>query len=103
MEGGKLVQFAFSAFALIALTPLFCFFMWKVFKRFVLQVVTTAEKKLNTNPFYRFIGFNEVTTKTEKVTFDGSENIPSGWLAAIGWVFIVGSSFIFFGLLWPKW
>lgn len=101
--GGKLAQFAFNVFAFVALTPLFCFFMWKVFKRFVLQVVTTTEKKYHPNPFLRFVGFNEVTKKTEKVNFDGDENIPSGWLAVAGWIIIAGSSIIYFINMWPKW
>lgn len=99
--GGKLAQFAFNVFAFVALTPLFSFFMWKVFKRFVLQVVTTTERKYNANPFYRFIGFNEVSTKTEKVPYD-DENFRF-WTPVLGWAFIFGGSIIFFMNMWPRW
>ena len=99
--GGKLAQFAFNVFAFVALTPLFIFFMWKVFKRFVLQVIITTEKKYNTNPFYRFIGFNEIATKTEKVPYD-DENFRF-WTPVIGWVFIIASSILFFVNMWPRW
>lgn len=99
--GGKLAQFAFNVFAFVALTPLFSFFMWKVFKRFVLQVVTTTEKKYNVNPFYRFIGFNEVVTKTEKVEY--RDNGYHFWSPVLGWLFIVVSSMFFFTGMWPRW
>lgn len=101
--GGKLAQFVFNVFAFVALTPLFGFFMWKVFKRFVLQVITTTEKKYNTNPFLRFVGFNEVTTKTEKIQISGADNMPSGWQAVFGWAVIFFSSVVFFYNLWPRW
>jgi hypothetical protein len=99
--GGKLAQFAFNVFAFVALTPLFSFFMWKVFKRFVLQVITTTEKKLHTNPFYRLIGFNEVSSKIEKVEYEDKDYYF--WSPIVGWGFIALSSFIYFGLMWPKW
>lgn len=98
--GGKLTQFMFDALVFVALTPLFSFFMWKVFKRFVLQVVTTTERRYNANTFYRFIGFNEVTTKTEKVAYDSNDSF---WSSIIGWVFIVGCSLLFFHNMWPHW
>ena len=98
--GGKLAQFAFSVFAFVTLTPLFSFFMWKVFKRFVLQVVTTTEKKKNANPFLRFVGFNEVTIKTEKLEYDTNE---SYWLCIWGWVSVIVCSLLFFWLMWPRW
>ena len=99
--GGKLAQFVFNVFAFVALTPLFFFFMWKVFKRFVLQVVTTTEKKYNANPFLRFLGFNEVVARTEKVEYNDEDR--RFWSPIVGWVFIIGSSLIFFTNIWPHW
>lgn len=99
--GGKLAQFMFNVFAFIALTPLFSFFVWKVFKRFVLQVTTTTEKKLHANPFYRLIRFNEVTSKTEKIEYDDKDY--RFWSPIVGWIFIVVSSFVYFGFMWPRW
>ena len=98
--GGKIAQFGFNVFAFIALTPVFIFFTLKVFKRFVLQTVTTTEKKYNTNPFLRFFRFNEVTTKTEALEYSSSDSF---WLSIGGWISIIVCSFLYFGTMWPRW
>ena len=98
--GGKLAQFAFNVFAFIALTPLFCFFMWKIFKRFIMQVVTTSEKKCHANPFLRFIGFGETIVKTDVYEYASGDGVL---ICCLGWVFIFGSSVTFFHNMWPRW
>jgi len=99
--GGKLANFAFSVMLFMALTPLFALFVWKLFKRFVLQVSTTSDTKYNQNPWLRFCGFNEKTSRTESVKYE-DENFRF-WTPVIGWVFIFVSSWIYLANMWPKW
>lgn len=102
--GGKLAQFAFDIFAFVGLMPFFCFFMLMIFRRFVLQVVVTSETSYNENPLLRFVGFNKVTKRVEKVTYgEGRGDIPPGWQAFLGWVIIVVSTVLFIKLMWPVW
>lgn len=99
--GGELAQFGFNVIAFVALLPLFCFFMWQTFKRFVLLLVTTKETTYNANPLLRFIGFNQKTTKTESVRH--REEIHNSVMPIIAWIGIFICTLIFFGITWPNW
>lgn len=100
--GGKILQFGVDLALFTALTPIFLFFMWKVYQRFVLGVIVIKDVKYNPNPFARLLGFNEETKRIEKASgikdSDGDD-----WIVVIGWVLIVVCTILYFWNMWPKW
>lgn len=100
--GGKLLKFSMDILWFISLTPIFLCFMYRVFQRFVLQIVVTKTVKYNPNVFLRLLGVNDKTTTVE--TMPGlKDDDGSNLLPVIGWAFIAVCSLAYFVLMWPKW
>lgn len=99
--GGKLLKFGMDIIWFVALTPFFLYFMYKVFQRFVLQVVVTKEVKYNPNVLLRLLGVNEKTIKVDKALPPDDKDFF--WYPIIGWVFIVFCNVVYFSQMWPRW
>lgn len=100
--GGKLLKFSMDILWFISLTPIFLYFMYRVFQRFVLQIVVTKTVKYNPNVFFRLLGVNDKTVIVEKMP-GLKDDDGFNFLPVLGWAFIVGCSLAYFGLMWPKW
>lgn len=101
--GGKLTQFIIDCVLFLALVPFFFFFMLKIFKRFVLGVITTSKVKYNNSIMYRLLGSNEVEKETHKVSYsDRHGDNYTFWTPVAGWIIILISSILFFGSFWPE-